>query len=60
MGQNLKIEGKIVSFHLNQLEGVGLVEAKYTSKEVDKVYAIKSYKITNQGKRIYNHIISLK
>ncbi|MFY9796163.1 MAG: hypothetical protein WAJ93_10770 [Candidatus Nitrosopolaris sp.] len=42
MGQNLKIEGKIVSFHLNQLEGVGLVEAKYTSKEVDKVYAIKS------------------
>lgn len=54
---DLKIERKTIAFHLKCLEGVGLVEAKF---KLNDRRAVKSYKITNQGKRIYNHIISLK
>jgi DNA-binding HxlR family transcriptional regulator len=55
----LKTDRKTISFHLKQLENLGLVDGRHIIKEKQGV-TIRSYKITSQGKRIYDHIISLK
>jgi len=59
LGEDLKTERKTTAFHLQQLEKAGLVESKYAIKD-NKPVAIRNYKITSSGRRIYDHIVSLK
>jgi predicted ArsR family transcriptional regulator len=59
LSQEMKTERKTMAFHLKQLEDMGLIEGKYLVGE-GKPVTIRNYKITAQGKKIYNHIMSFK
>lgn len=58
LGQELKIERKVIAFHLVELEKYGLVESKYGLSEDKRPVAVKYYKITPKGKEIFEHIIA--
>ena len=57
LSRQLKVKRKTIAFRLKQLEGLGLVHGKYMIKE-DEGIAIKNYKITQEGKRVYDHILA--
>jgi predicted transcriptional regulator len=57
LSKKLDIERKTTTFHLKQLEDVGLIEGKYLIGE-DRPITIKNFKATPQGKKIYNHLAS--
>jgi DNA-binding MarR family transcriptional regulator len=59
LAKDSKTERKTTSFHLKQLEDAGLIEGRYTVKD-NKPIAIKSYKITPRGKKVYEHIVVFK
>ncbi len=58
LGQELDIERKVISFHLAELEKVGLVEGKYALNQDKRPVAVKYYKMTRKGKEILEHIVS--
>lgn len=62
LGQELKIDRKVVAFHLKELQKRDLVEGKAAlhKDRYKRDVAIKQYKITPLGKRIYAHILSFK
>lgn len=59
LGIDSKTERKTTAFHLRRLEDAGLIEGKYTVKD-NKPIAIKNYKVTPKGKRVYEYIAAFK
>lgn len=54
-----KVERRVVSAHLTELERYGLVEGKHEiSKE--RPVTLKIFKVTSKGRSVYNHIIAFK
>lgn len=53
LSTDFKIERKTISFHLQQLEKAKLVEHKFV---LLNNRAVKNYKITPIGKRVYEYI----
>jgi len=60
IGELLGIERKVVAFHLNALENVGLVKSEYGLTKVEegkRPVAAKYYKLTTKGKNIYERVM---
>jgi DNA-binding transcriptional ArsR family regulator len=54
-----KVERRVVSAHLVELEKHGLVEGKHEIGK-ERPVTLKIFKITSKGKSVYTHIISFK
>lgn len=60
--RNLEIQRRVISFHLNALEEVGLVKSKFGLSEEDKgkrPQAVRYYSITDKGKEILRKLVSI-
>ena len=60
--RNLEIQRRVISFHLNALEEVGLVKSKFgLSKEDEgkRPQAVRYYSITDKGKEILRKLVSI-
>ena len=60
LGKDLTLERKTISFHLKQLEEVGLIEGKHVITKDVKPILIKNYRVTPKGRQTYDHIMSFK
>jgi DNA-binding transcriptional ArsR family regulator len=56
LAQDLGFERKIISFHLNSLEKVGLVKSEFGLTEDKRPAAVRYYEITPKGKEILEKI----
>lgn len=54
-----KVERRVVSAHLAELERYGLVEGKHEIGK-ERPVTLKIFKITPRGKAVYNHIMAFK
>jgi DNA-binding transcriptional ArsR family regulator len=56
--KRLGIQRRVISFHLNALEEVGLVKSKFGLTEGDgkRPQAVRYYSITNKGEEIFRRI----
>jgi DNA-binding transcriptional ArsR family regulator len=60
--RNLEIQRRVISFHLNVLEEVGLVKSKFGLSEEDegkRPQAVRYYSITDKGKEILRKLVSI-
>jgi DNA-binding transcriptional ArsR family regulator len=60
--RNLEIQRRVISFHLNALEEVGLVKSKFGLSEEDegkRPQAVRYYSITDKGKEILRKLVSI-
>ncbi|HYJ03411.1 MAG TPA: ArsR family transcriptional regulator [Nitrososphaeraceae archaeon] len=56
LAQELGFERKIISFHLNALENVGLVKSEFGLTEDKRPAAVRYYEITPKGTEILEKI----
>ena len=56
LAQQIGLERKIISFHLNALEKVGLVKSEFGLTEDKRPAAVRYYIITAKGKEILEKI----
>jgi DNA-binding PadR family transcriptional regulator len=54
-----KVERRVVSAHLAELERYGLVEGRHEIGK-ERPVTLKIFKITPRGKAVYNHIMAFK
>ncbi len=59
LAQELGFERKIISFHLNALENVGLVKSEFGLTEDKRPAAVRYYEITPKGKEIFEKILNM-
>ncbi len=59
LGQELAVERKIISFHLNALEKAKLVKSEFGLTEDKRPAAVRYYEITPKGKEIFEKIINM-
>ena len=59
LAQEIGLERKIISFHLNALEKVGLVKSEFGLTENKRPSAVKYYEITTKGKEIFEKILNI-
>jgi DNA-binding transcriptional ArsR family regulator len=60
--RSLGIQRRVISFHLNALEEVGLVKSKFGLSEEDegkRPQAVRYYSITDKGKEILRKLVSI-
>ena len=56
LSQELNIERKVITFHLNALEKAELVKSKFDLTEDKRPSAAKYYEITPKGKEIFENL----
>jgi predicted transcriptional regulator len=59
LGQELGVERKVISFHLNALEKAKLVTSEFGLTEDKRPAAVKYYEITPKGKEIFDKILHM-
>jgi predicted transcriptional regulator len=59
LGQELGVERKVISFHLNALEKAKLVKSEFGLTEDKRPAAVKYYEITSKGKDIFDKILHI-
>jgi predicted transcriptional regulator len=59
LGQELGVERKVISFHLNALEKAKLVKSEFGLTEDKRPAAVKYYQITAKGKEIFEKILKI-
>ena len=59
LATELGYERKILSFHLNALEKVGLVKSEFGLTEDKRPSAVRYYEITPKGKDIFEKILKI-
>jgi DNA-binding transcriptional ArsR family regulator len=59
--RSLGIQRRVISFHLNALEEVGLVKSKFglSEDEGKRPQAVRYYSITDKGKEILRKLVSI-
>lgn len=60
LAQELRMERKVIAFHLAELDKVSLVKGRYALNQDKRPVAVKYYELTAKGKEIYEHITSSK
>ena len=59
LAQEIRVERKVVSFHLNALEKAKLVKSEFGLTEDKRPAAVKYYEITAKGKDIFEKILKI-
>lgn len=57
IAKNLGFSRELVSFHLLKMEEAGLVEGEHALKTGDPSRAVKYYKFTEKGKKIFDDLV---
>ena len=59
LGEELGVERKVISFHLNALEKAKLVKSEFGLTDDKRPAAVKYYEITPKGKEIFDKILHM-
>lgn len=57
--RTLKIQRRVISFHLGALEKVGLVKSEFGLSQDSRPLAVKYYSISPKGKEIFERVLGI-